>query len=112
MTGSNGNQDENGMEKQFCMLTGKKQSLADLIDFPADYTFKIMGKTRELVIDDVIAQMEEVIGRTIMRNDIRVRPSKGDKYTSYSVHVLLQTAEELTAIYSLLQKETAVIYYL
>ncbi len=99
-------------EKRFCMMTGKKQSLEDLLSFPVDYNFKIMGKTRELDIEQVLAQIEKLTGREISRDLIQKRPSREGKYTSYSVRVFLRESTELTAIYAMLKAEKAVVYYL
>ena len=99
-------------EKHFCTMTGKKQSIEDLVSFPVDYNFKIMGKTLELNIELLLAQIEALIGRGISRELIREKPSREGKYTSYSVQVFLKKADELTAIYALLKAESSVIYYL
>ncbi|PJB79607.1 MAG: hypothetical protein CO090_05005 [Acidobacteria bacterium CG_4_9_14_3_um_filter_49_7] len=107
---NNGNGDD--PEKKFCMMTGKKQSIEDLVSFPVDYNFKIMGKTQELNIDLLLKQIAEVTGREISRELVRERPSREGKYTSYSVRVFLQGAAELTAIYAMLKAEESVVYYL
>ena len=99
-------------EKHFCMMTGKKQSLEDLLSFPLDYNFKIMGKTTELDIEKILVRIEALTGRKVSRELIRKRPSRGGKYTSYSVRVFLEKPTELTAIYSLLKDEDPVVYYL
>ncbi|RLE18621.1 MAG: hypothetical protein DRJ08_05700 [Acidobacteria bacterium] len=99
-------------EKNFCMMTGKKQSMEDLVSFPVDYNFKIMGKTTELNIESLLARVEALIEREISRELVRARPSKGGKYTSYSVRVFLRDAEEMTAIYAMLKAENTVVYYL
>ncbi|NOZ13047.1 MAG: DUF493 domain-containing protein [Acidobacteria bacterium] len=106
------NENTKAPEKRFCMMTGKKQSIEDLVSFPADYNFKIMGKTRELDIERVLTQMEALTGRKISRELLRKRASREGKYTSYSVRVFLHGAEELTAIYAMLKAEESVVYYL
>ena len=99
-------------EKRFCMMTGKKQSIEDLVSFPVDYKFKIMGKSRELDIESLLLRIETLTGRTVSRELVRARPSREGKYTSYSVQVFLQEADELTAIYAMLKNEESVVYYL
>lgn len=111
---SNQSNNENGtdVEKRFCVMTGKKQSIEDLVSFPTDYNFKIMGKTLELNIELLLVKIEALIGRDVSRELVRARPSREGKYTSYSVRVFLKEADELTAVYALLKAEKPVLYYL
>ncbi len=99
-------------EKNFCMMTGKKQSIEDLVSFPVDYNFKIMGKTGEFNVELLLEKIEAVTGRPISRELIRTKSSKKGKYTSYSIRVFLQEEAELTSIYAMLKAEDSVIYYL
>ncbi|NOY22232.1 MAG: DUF493 domain-containing protein [Acidobacteria bacterium] len=111
MSNQSNNRNEIKAEKSFCMMTGKKQSIEDLVSFPVDYNFKIMGKTLELDIELLLRRIEAITGRKISRELIRARPSREGKYTSYSVRVFLQEADELTAVYAMLKAENSVVYY-
>lgn len=107
-----GNNGQDGKEGNFCMMTGKKQKLEDLVSFPTDYRFKIMGRTGELDIDHIIGQMEAICEGSIDRNVVEIRESSGGTYTSYTVPVHLTEAAQLTAVYEMLSKEEKVKYYL
>ncbi len=115
MCNSNGNGKDTVFQQNYCILTGKKQSLDEMIDFPCDYTFKVMGKADILVIEDVIKKMEEIIEREINRELISLKESSGGKYNSYTIRVFLKEAEELKKIYQYLKSlkdNSTVAYYL
>lgn len=99
-------------EGNYCMMTGKKQKLEDLLDFPTDHRFKIMGVSDELDIDAVIEQMEAICGEMVDRDAMEVRESSGGKYTSYTVPIRLNSPVELNGVYTLLKDTEQVKYYL
>ena len=107
-----GQKDNSGTDGNFCMMTGKKQKLEDMVAFPTDYRFKVMGKTGVLEIELVVQTMETICGATIDRDAIEVRESSGGTYTSYTVPVWLEEAAHLTAIYDMLSKHDHIKYYL
>ena len=109
------NKKDNVFQKIYCILTGKNQSLDEMIDFPCDYTFKVMGKSDTLVIEDVLKKMEEIIEREINRDLVSLRESSGGKYNSYTIKVFLKEAEELKKIYEYLKTlkdNSTIAYYL
>ncbi len=110
--GQSDNGNDGSPEKRFCIMTGKKQSIEDLVSFPVDYGFRIMGKTRELDIEKLLTKIETVIGREISRELVRARSSREGTYTSYSVRIFLKEAKELSAVYGVLKENRAVVYYL
>ncbi len=115
MHNDNSNGKDNAFQKNYCILTGKKQSLDEMIDFPCDYTFKVMGKADVLNIEDVVSKMEEIIKREINRDLISLKESSGGKYNSYTIRVFLKEAEELKRIYEYLKSlkdNNTVAYYL
>ncbi|BBB33517.1 conserved hypothetical protein [Thermotomaculum hydrothermale] len=110
-----GNGKDKAFQQNYCILTGKKQSLDDLIDFPCDYTFKIMGKADILIIEEVVKEMEKIIEREINRSLISLKESSGGKYNSYTVRVFLKEADELKRIYEYLKTlkdQSTIAYYL
>jgi len=112
---NNGNGKDSVFQQNYCILTGKKQSLDEMIDFPCDYTFKVMGKSDILIIEDVIKKMEEIIEREINRELISLKESSGGKYNSYTIRVFLKEAEELKKIYEYLKTlkdNSTIAYYL
>ncbi len=112
---NNNNGKDRAFQQNYCILTGKKQSLDELIDFPVDYCFKIMGKSDVLIIEDVIKEMENIIDRDINRDLVEKKESSGGKYFSYTVRVFLKEAEELKRIYQYLKTlkdNSTIAYYL
>ena len=109
---TSGNNGGNDRDKRFCMMTGKSQRLEDLVEFPADFAFKIMGRTGEIDIEAVMDRMASMVESTIPRDAVQARESSGGKYTSYTVRVYLVEASELTRVYDYLKEEPTVIYYM
>lgn len=89
-----------------------KKTLKDFLDFPTEYEFKIMGKTENLVITEIVKKIEDIIKKHINEENIRKKESSAGKYTSYSVKVSLDTYEQLEEIYKTLKAQKEVIYYL
>ena len=107
--GANG---QDGKKGNFCMMTGKKQRLEDLVSFPTDYRFKIMGRKGDLDIEAIIVTMESICEETVDRERVEARESSGGTYTSYTVPVHLTDASRLTAVYDMLSKQPHIKYYL
>ena len=109
---TSGNNGGNDRDKRFCMMTGKYQSLEDLVAFPTDYAFKIMGRTGEIDIESIMDRMDSIVQNTISRDTVQAKESSGGKYASYTVRVYLVEAAELTGVYDYLKDEPTVIYYM
>lgn len=109
---TSGNSGGNDRDKRFCMMTGKSQRLEDLVEFPTDYAFKIMGRTGEIDIESIMNRMESIVETAISRDAVQTKESSGGKYTSYTVRVYLIEATELTGVYDLLKEEPTVIYHM
>ena len=90
----------------------KKSNLKDLINFPVDYEFKIIGKSDILNIEYIAGQIEIIINRILSRKDIRKRESTKKTYSSYSVKVYLEEYNELEKIYEFLKSQKSISYYL
>ncbi len=99
-------------EKRFCSITGKKQSLDDLIDFPTDYSIKFMGLSDKIVLENVLKKIEEIISKTIEDDAVKVRQSSKGKYTSYTVKVYLENADILKRLYAMLKEDETIAYTL
>jgi putative lipoic acid-binding regulatory protein len=84
---------------------------APALDYPLDYTFKIMG----LAADDFAEHARRLVARVVGEapaERVRVRASAGGKYHSVSVAVRLESEQERRAVYQLLFEDERVIYYL
>ena len=90
----------------------EKSNLKDLINFPVDYEFKIIGKSDKLDIEYIAGQIEFIIKRNLPGEGIRKRESSKKTYISYSVKVYLEEYNELEKIYEFLKSQETISYYL
>jgi len=99
-------------EKRFCSMTGKKQSLEDLIDFPTDYSLKFMGLSDTIVLEDIIKEIEKISNQSIKPNAIKIKKSSKGKYTSFTVKFFLKDSETLKSLYKMLKADKSIAYTL
>jgi putative lipoic acid-binding regulatory protein len=81
------------------------------IEYPLDYTFKVMG----LAADDFAEHARRLVARVVGEvapERVRVRASAGGKYQSVSVVVRLVSEEQRRAVYGALWTDPRVVYYL
>ncbi|MBN1207320.1 MAG: DUF493 domain-containing protein [Myxococcaceae bacterium] len=83
-----------------------------LIEYPAVYTFKVMGKQEHGFVEYVRALFKRLMGTEISPDSIREQPSSKGKYVSVSISVYLLSEEHRRSIYAQLHQEKRVIYYL
>jgi len=87
-----------------------KQPALPELEYPLDYTFKVMG----LAADDFEAHarslVERVLGAAAL--EVRARTSAGGKYHSISVVARLEGEEQRKAVYVALKADARVVYYL
>jgi putative lipoic acid-binding regulatory protein len=82
-----------------------------LIEYPAEYVFKIMG----LAADDFPEHALRLVARVVVdvRGDaVTVRASSGGKYLSVTVTAVLQSEEQRLAVYAILKADPRVAYAL
>ena len=97
-------------EKRFCSITGKKQSLEDMLEFPVDHGFKIIGLSDKLIIESVVKKIEKITGKPVNQGLITQNKSSKGKYSSYTVRVFVETAELLKDIYKMLEEDKTIAY--
>ncbi len=81
------------------------------LDYPLDYTFKIMGHAG----DDFAEYARRIVARVVgdaPPERVRVRASAQGKYHSVSVPVRLASEEQRRAVYQALYDDARVVYYL
>jgi len=83
-----------------------------LIEYPTTYTFKVMGKQEHGFREYVRALFHRIMGQEISPDSMSEQPSRGEKYLSVSVTVLLLSEEQRRHVYTELHKEKRIIYYL
>jgi putative lipoic acid-binding regulatory protein len=89
----------------------KPAALPPLIEYPLDYTFKIMG----LAADDFAEHAWRLVGRVVegvMPERVTIRASSKGKYHSVSVRAWLVSEEQRRAVYQALHDDPRVVYYL
>jgi putative lipoic acid-binding regulatory protein len=83
-----------------------------LITYPTDYTFKVMGKQEHGFKEYVRQLFHRVLAQEISQDSMSELPSKGAKYLSVSVTVVLISEEQRARVYEALHKDRRILYYL
>jgi putative lipoic acid-binding regulatory protein len=90
---------------------GEAQARAPLIEYPLDYTFKVMG----LAADDFAEHARRLVARVVGEvapERVTVRSSARGKYHSVSVVARLVSEQQRRAVYEALWTDSRVVYYL
>jgi putative lipoic acid-binding regulatory protein len=90
---------------------GEGQPPAPLIEYPVDYTFKIMG----LAADDFAEHARRLVAAIVgdaPAERVAVRASSEGKYHSVSVSVTLVSEDQRRGVYEALHADARVVYYL
>ena len=83
-----------------------------LIEYPTPYTFKVMGKQEHGFREYVRALFHRIMGQEVSPDSMSEQPSRGEKYLSVSVTVVLLSEEQRRHVYTELHKERRILYYL
>ncbi|WP_439239831.1 DUF493 family protein YbeD [Lonepinella sp. BR2474] len=78
-----------------------QQQLKDLLDFPCAFTFKVVGKNRPDLMDDVVVTTQKYA-----KGDYKPREhisSKGT-YNSISIDIIAENIEQVETLYTELAK--------
>ena len=109
---------QDGSGKRFMVLGGSEPSAAQaegqapLIEYPAVYTFKVMGKQEQDFVGYVRTLFHRLMGNALAQDAIRELPSSRGRYVSLSVSVRLESEEHRRSIYAELHRDERVVYYL
>ena len=88
------------------------QEQKPLIEYPTTYTFKVMGKQEHGFREYVRALFHRIMGQEVSPDSMSEQPSRGEKYLSVSVTVVLLSEEQRRHVYTELHKEKRILYYL
>jgi hypothetical protein len=88
------------------------QEQKPLIEYPTTYTFKVMGKQEHGFREYVRGLFHRIMGQEISPDSMSEQPSRGEKYVSVSVTVVLLSEEQRRHVYTELHKERRILYYL
>jgi len=81
------------------------------LDYPVEYTFKIIGRGDDDFAEHVRALVEGIAGNA-PAGQLSVRPSAHGKYHSVAVVARLESEEQRRAIYAALHRDPRVLYCL
>ncbi|MGO9830410.1 MAG: YbeD family protein [Myxococcaceae bacterium] len=82
------------------------------LTYPQAYTFKVMGKQEHGFKEYVRQLFHRVLAQEISQDSMSELPSKGARYLSVSVTVVLISEEQRTRVYEALHKDRRILYYL
>ena len=91
---------------------GATEDKKPLIEYPAIYTFKVMGEQTPDFSEHVRSLFKRKMGTEVSPDSIHVQPSSKGKYVSLSVSVFLLSEEQRRAIYAELHQDPRIVYYL
>ena len=83
-----------------------------LVEYPNAYTFKVMGKQEHGFREYVRGLFHRIMGQEVSPDSMSEQPSRGEKYLSVSVTVVLLSEEQRRHVYTELHKERRILYYL
>lgn len=78
-----------------------QQQLKDLLEFPCAFTFKVVGKNRPDLVDDVVA-----VTQKYAKGDYNPRENVSSKgtYNSVSIDIIAENIEQVETLYAELAK--------
>ncbi len=82
-----------------------------ILDYPLEYTFKIMGRASEDFAEHARRLVAGIVGDAPVER-VAVRSSSGGKYQSISVVATLISEQQRRAVYQALWEDERVVYYL
>ena len=82
------------------------------IDYPSQYTFKVMGRREDDFSIHVRGLFARVLATDIEASCVVEHESSKGTYVSVNVTVLLRAEEERRALYEALYADPRVVYYL
>src|SRR4051812_31213498 len=79
-----------------------------LLEYPALYTFRVIGKRSPALREHVRLIVQSVLG-PVAEDSVTVRPSAQGNYLAVHVTVLLQTEEQRVAVYGKLYGDPMIV---
>ncbi|HEX9050271.1 MAG TPA: DUF493 domain-containing protein [Anaeromyxobacter sp.] len=90
---------------------GKGSPVTPTLDYPLDYTFKVMGLAADDFPEHARLLVARVVG-SVPAERVTVRASAAGKYQSVSVVARLVSEAQRRAVYEALWADERVVYYL
>lgn len=82
-------------------MNDRRQSLDQLLEFPASFTFRVVAEERADLCQCCTQVVEGILGRPIER--VVEQPSKSGRYRTVRLTVIVQDGQEVTRSYEALQ---------
>ncbi len=82
-----------------------------LVEYPADYPFKVIGLAADDLADHLVRLFREAVPG-IALGEVRTRPSSAGKYLSVTIDTRLDSEEQRVALYRALAADARVVHYL
>ncbi len=93
--------EEDKMTKSVNLQDLPQQKLKDLLEFPCNFTFKVVGTKRANLADDVVVIVQKYVqGNYIPREQVS---SKGT-YSSISIDIVAENIDQVETLYTELAK--------
>ncbi len=86
-------------------------SSAVKLEYPLDYSFKVMGLAADDFAEHARRLVERIVGEA-PADGVAVRASAHGKYHSVTVRTTLRSEEQRRAVYQALHDDERVVYYL
>ncbi|MBL92114.1 MAG: hypothetical protein CMH56_09950 [Myxococcales bacterium] len=101
----NDNGDEAGKLMGWSLGSGmKKKQFEDLVKFPCDFSFKIIGVASDDFEDTVIKAIEAHRGAAIQVVSSAIKPSSQKKYTSLTLTLHVTDSQTIYDVYDACEK--------
>lgn len=111
-TNADGN-DDAGPLLGWSLGTGlRRRPIEDLVDFPCVFCFKVIGEASGGFVEDMVAQVERVLGRSVEPHEHSVRQSAGGRYEAVTLDLRVESSDEVYAIYRAVSEDPRVRYLL
>ena len=73
-----------------------QKKLKDLLEFTCDFTFKVVGKSRSDLVDDVVKVVEK---HAKIKSKPEEKPSSKGTYNSVSIKILAENIQQVETLY-------------
>jgi len=94
------------------MEPNQRPTFRELVDLPARYLFKIISHPEKVDETRIFQTVSHALMRDLGEPELKARPSRNGKYRAYSLHIHLETFEELEGLYKAFHAMDGVIMVL
>ena len=103
---TNGNTNTNAKTSNY----EEKKVFKDILEFPTNFTIKIVGVNQPTFVNDIVASIASTINCSPDTIKYSISNSKQNNYISITVTPYFQNADEIYAAYDIISKDSRVKY--